>query len=750
MNPRFKRAALPAAIATLMAPLTLAESVDDSGLEEVVVTAQKREQNLQDVPVAITAINAEDITDRKISDISDVGSTAPNVQIAPSPGGSTGATIAIRGAASINPAATWEPSVGLYMDGVFIAKNVGGIFDVAELSAIEILRGPQGTLYGKNTTGGAINLVTRKPYEEFGAKVKVGAGNYGYTEWGGTVDSGLIADKATFMLSYTKRDRDGFYDNEAPNAKIDEFKKLDTQALLFKASVDATDHLNLTYTLDFAERDNTVAFGQAEQLDQLDSVNALDEYLKNTLTADEYTQFSRTQLPNLQANAGELPSPKRLGEGALDGAGYDKSKTQGHNIITTFDINDQLTLKSITAYREMEFNDSNDYDGTAFTVFHTDRNVEQNQTSQELQLVGQYDQVAFVSGLFYFSDEVDVSNPYYDPFGGAQHFYGVKSDAYAVFGQADWLATDNLTLTVGGRFTSENKDAYTKHSDRTVWGVIPIEGYDESAEETWTNFSPMMAINYAVNEELTTYFKASQGWRSGGFNGESATKDEARTPYEEEVTTSYELGLKGRSDDNRLQYNLAVFRNLIEDMQLSNYNADTGYSVIENAGEAQITGLELEVQLAVTEGLVAKVSHGYMDAKYTDFVNPITKEQQKDTATFAYTPESKSSLALIYTHDLGFGEFKFNTDYSYTSEQVFYRQANSSKVTKSPGYALLNGRIALANIATAGAQSLDVGLWGKNLTAEAYRVNGIPYTAGTAVNYYGDPRTFGMDLTYNF
>ncbi len=748
MNPRFKRAALPAAIATLMAPLTLAESADDSGLEEVVVTAQKREQNLQDVPVAITAINAEDITDRKIADISDVGSTAPNVQIAPSPGGSTGATIAIRGAASINPAATWEPSVGLYMDGVFIAKNVGGIFDVAELSAIEILRGPQGTLYGKNTTGGAINLVTRKPYEEFGAKVKAGAGNYGYTEWGGTVDSGLIADKATFMLSYTKRDRDGFYDNEAPNAKIDEFKKLDTQALLFKASVDATDQLNLTYTLDFAERDNTVAFGQPERLD----------------------------------DNGNLPEPNRLGEGSIGGAGYETSEVSGHNVVATFDINDSMTVKSISAYREMSFNDYNDYDGrietpaTAladFPKFETERDIEQSQMSQEFQLIGESNQINYIAGLFYFSDEVDIKNPYFRNVSGTpetvEHFYGVESTSYAVFGQADWMATDSLTFTLGGRFTSEEKTSYVEHPNTTfapdgLGGVNRIDAFSSTGNsETWSNFSPMLVVSYAINDELTAYVKGSQGWRSGGFNAEAATIEQAETPYEEETTTSYEVGFKSRSDDSRIAYNLAIFRNDIKDMQLSDYDFTTGYSKIENAGEAQITGLELEVELLLTEGLTATLSHGYMNAKYTDFVSPITGEQLKDTATFAYTPESKSALALTYFRDLGFGELKVNTDYSYTSDQVFYRQYGSSNVTKSPAYALLNGRIALANISTTGTQTIDVGIWGKNLTAEAYRVNGIPgygdafngpggpgILAGHGINYYGDPRTFGMDLTYNF
>ncbi len=725
MKKPFKKAAIPAALASTLTLSAFAEEAQptNAGLEEVVVTAQKREQNLQDVPVAITAINAQAITDRNISDISDVGSTAPNVQIAPSPGGSTGATVAIRGAASINPAATWEPSVGIYMDGVFIAKNVGGIFDVAELSAIEILRGPQGTLYGKNTTGGAINLVTRKPYEEFGAKVKVGTGNYGYTEFAGTVDTGTVGDIASFMLSYSKRDRQGFYENTAPNAKIDKFKKLDSQAALFKANIDATDQLNFVYTVDYSKRDNTVALGQLENLKD-----------------------------------GKLSKPKRLGKGALNGANFDKSESSGHSLITTYDIDDNLTVKSITAYREMKFNDYNDYDGTAAPIFETQRNVKHHQTSQEIQLIGTTNHINFVSGLFYYTDQVDAKNPYHwdltsvgvpIPAYTLNNYYGSESTSYAVFGQADWLATDTLTLTLGGRLTQETKKAYVEHPDINPRfpTVLP---YSSNAEKTWSNFSPMVSLSYAATDDLTTYAKVSQGWRAGGFNGESATKANAETPYDEETSTAYELGMKGQWFDNRLKTNLALFLSDIKNMQVSAYDNSTGYSKIENAGESQTRGIELETLVAITDELTAFFNYGYLHAEYTNFIDPLDGQQKKDEMLFAYAPDSKFSVGFNYAKPVGFAELKITGDYSYTAEQVFYRQKDAAAKTKSDAYGLLNGRIALADISVGGNQTLDLGLWGKNLTGEAYRVNGIPAGPTSGINYYGDPRTFGADVTYTF
>lgn len=713
------------------------QKANNAVIEEVVVTAQKREQDLQDTPIAIAAFNKQAIEDQKVSDITDVTATTPNVQIAPSPGGSTGATVAIRGAASINPAVTWEPSVGIYVDGVFVAKNVGGLFDVAELERVEVLRGPQGTLYGKNTTGGAINLITRKPAEEFGGHIKLGAGNYGYTELGATVDSGRVGDMARFMVSYKKRDRDGFYDNNVqplPNGEpldytVDEFKKLDSQAGLVSGVFDLSDTVELSYTYDWAERDNTVAYGQPE---------------------------------DLQAN-GELPKPEREDEGNLNGAGFDTSESSGHNLQITWDISDSLVFKSITSHRKMEFHDLNDYDGTPYTGFHAERDVDHKQSSQEFQLIGETNSISYVVGLYYFTDEANARNPYtYGPTPATviRNFYGAESHSYAVFGQADWYISPSWTLTVGGRYTQEKKDAYVNHPDTAFSPVppfSPIPSYSSEADETWNKFSPMAVLSYGVNENVTTYAKISQGWRAGGFNGEAASAALATEPYDEETTLSYELGMKAKWFENRLQTNVAIFQNDIDDMQLSAYDFTTGYSKIENAGKARVRGFELETLLAISYGLTAFFNYGYLDGEYRELtnpvfgdVNPITGNRYKDESVFAYTPKNKASVGLEYVGDVGFAEIRVRGDYSYVDEQDFFRDVGSAAVTHSDDYTLFNARVALVNIGLGGVQTLDLALWGKNLTDEEYRLNGIPAGATTGLNYYGDPRTYGLDVTYNF
>ncbi len=690
-------------------------------LEEIVVTAQKREQNLQETPVSLAAFDRMALEAQVIRDISDVSALTPNLQIAPSPGGTTGATVAIRGSAMINPAVTWEPAVGIYFDGVFVAKNVGGLFDVAELERIEVLRGPQGALYGKNTTGGAINLITRRPAGEFSGSVHGGLGNFGYYEFGGTLDTARLGDLLSLSFSYKKRERDGLYDNvpsSLPFANppvIDEFNRLDSEAARVAALFELSENLELYYTFDWARRDNTPAFGQFE-------VGTFND-------------------------SGELIGPaetKRLKEGSLDGTLFDRSKSLGHAVHVTWDISDTVTFKSISAYREMEFNDSNDYDGVPFTGFHTIRDVEHSQTSQEFQLVGNGESLSYVLGLFYFNEKADAVNPFDFGFGvPIRNFYGVESTSYAAFGQVDWTISEKWTVSFGARWTTEEKDSFVRHPDGALIGAPT---FDVEANASWDNFSPMATVSYKIDDDVNAYARVARGWKAGGFNGEPTTAEEAQKPYDEETLTSYEIGLKARWLGGRLQTNIAAFYNTVEDMQLSSFLG--AYSFIENAGEATVKGVEFEGVLAVTESLTAFLNYGYMKGDYQDFSSGGV--QKKDIAKFPYMPENKVSVGLEHVVNLGFGELHSRLDYSWTDEQFFYHEVDQALLSKSEAYDVLNARIALM-VPFNDRQEIEVSVWGKNLTDSEYRLNGIPIaSAGYSINYYGDPRTYGVAAKFTF
>lgn len=728
-------------------------------IEEVLVTAQKREQDMQDTPIAMTAFNAQAMEKQGIADISDAAQYMPNVVISESPGGSTGATASIRGATTGNPAITWEPTVGIYVDGVFVAKNVGGLFDVAEMERLEVLRGPQGTLYGKNTLGGAINLVTRKPGEEFGGTARVKLGNYNYREEFISIDTGKFGDVASFNIAVNKRERDGFYKNDYYASGVAKrFKELDSTAARFAGLFDVTDDLEIYYTYDMNKKRNTPPFGQFD------------------LASDK--------------------TDKRRKSGKLDGSMYDRSEGEGHAFHITWDATDELSFKSISAYRHVEFDDRGDYDGShispvtpnAVLSFNGQRQTDTKQYSQEFQLIGNYDIVSFVTGLYYFNEDSDAYNPFYLPAlgqipgstGRVENKYGVNSESYAIFGQADWMLTDALVLTTGLRWTQEEKEAYLDRDDQTLamhplYGPVPAFGGDVAkvkAKKKWSNVSPMAALSYFWNDDINTYVKVSQGWKAGGFNGEAGPNPDTgetaeqvfTTAYKPEKVTAYELGLKARWLDNRLQTNIAYFYHDAKEIQLSKLLVGAQTEVL-NAGKAHIQGVEIDIIGQVTRNLALNASFGFTDAKYKKHEPSESGAKGYDVAApdgnkkphFPYTPKHTASFGLDHNVPLSFAELRTRLDYNWTGSYYTFDAPMSAYVTRIKRHGILNGRIALADmvVSKSGKQTLEIGLWGKNLTNEQYRVNGIPVsdtnqvTIG-AVNFYGDPRTVGIDLAYKW
>lgn len=696
-----------------------AQEHENTGTLEVIeVTAQKRVQNLQELPTAVTVFNSDSIRDKGITDVEDLSIYTPNMQISETPGGSTGSTIAIRGSVTINPAVTWEPTTGVYVDGVFVSKNVGGLFDVAAIERVEVLRGPQGTLYGKNTIGGALNILTRKPSGELGGEVRVGAGNYGMTELYVTADSNKINDKFSFNITANKKDRDGFYDNLSVNSEVKKFKELESSSLRFGALYEHSENLEFYYTYDNSDKDLTPSMGQ---------VNI----------------------------AGVMPddTKSRQESAALDGVQFDRSESSGHALTVTWQSSENLTIKSISAFREIDYEDGSDYDGFDLLGFHTYRKVDHKQTSQEIQFIGNASELNYVAGLFYMKEESNVSNPFTLGFGTINNYYGVEANSIAAYANVDYELSDKLTIAGGVRWTSEDKSFYIEHPDDfSQYWFFPLPR--TTASDTWQNTSAMASLNYELADNIQTYVKISQGWKAGGFNGEAPNAEIAVKPYDEEKVLAYEWGLKSRWLDQRVQANVAVFYNDITDMQMSEFLG--AYSDIQNAGAAKVKGIEVELVAALTEELTANFSYGMLDGEYDQFVtynvftgapNDIT-----DSAVFPYSPDNKWSLGLNYADELEFGSFSASVDYSSIDDHYAFHNQPAADLTRIEGYSVLNARISLKEVA--GSQ-FSVSIWGKNITDEEYRINGVPMGDATGafiggINYYGDPVTYGAEVSYEF
>lgn len=732
----------------LIAPLAVAQS---GALEEVVVTAQKREQSLQDTPVAISAFDAHALDKQGIDGVFDVGHFAPNVQIVETPSSGTGASISMRGAVTFNPAITWEPPVGLYLDGVFIGKNLGSIFDIVDLERVEVLRGPQGTLYGKNTVGGAINLITRKPSGEFGGKLTGNIGNENLYSVSASVDTPAVDVAGGSLMAniglFTK-ERDGFTDNVADpfgnpmagSPPSSDFKSLNTDAGRLSVLWEG-DAVDVSYSFDYSDSKNTPPL---PQLTHVAPGSPVEDLLKPYLESEN----------------------ERADAISSDQSWYENSKIWGHALDINWDAGDwgvmgDVSLRSITAYRKLDWEDIIDIDGSPIDLFHSERgNIDYKQLSQEFQLIGTTERTNYVLGLYYFEEEADVINPisFFARLGMPtwNNEYGLDNDTIAAFGQIDWRpewawASDRLTLSFGARWTREEKDQYIYHPDADP--VIPYT----TGDDKWNNVSPAFIASWELTDEINVYGKVSQGWKSGGFNGESTDRESFLKSYDPEEITSYELGMKSRWLDNRLQLNMAAFENKLKDMQFSVFTGGGGASsTVDNAGKATIRGFELELLAQPVEELIISANYGYVDPKYDEFidVDPFTGEvgNLKDSRDFPYTAKNTASIGIDYTvGNFDWGMLSARLDWVYNDEYVPYVNPEQNATSQIDSYDLLNARVTLSEIPLGNSgQTLQVAAWGKNLTNEHYRTSTIPFVDLWTVSYFGEPRTYGLELSYQF
>jgi iron complex outermembrane receptor protein len=768
---------MTASLATLAMAGTSAAAqtaASDEGLAEIVVTAQRRAENIQDVPIAITAIGTEFLQSRAITSIESLGAIAPNVKIERAPSNKTISQIAIRGSVTINPAITWEPAVGLYLDGVYIAKAQGSIFDVADLERVEVLRGPQGTLYGRNALAGAVNLVTKKPSGEFGGLAEISYGNFNELRVRGVVDLPKVGNFSV-KLSGQLRQRDGFIDigpNPFPQAilarpnSVDETNDVDSFSGMAQVRFEPTDNLTFDYSFDYSK------FDQRPDYAQLVSVNRNGDPRDIFDPASPSFPFAGAFFPlHLYAN------PDRQSSGSIDGDPlFEKSRVYGHALTIAWDVGD-ATLKSITAYRNVEFSDSLDLDGSPLDVAFTQRFTNYDAFSQELQLVGTAfnDRLNYVIGGFYYTEFAETLGPQRF-FGGGTAFqsdYASNTEAWALSAQLDYKVTDALTLTVGGRYTHERKDI--RRFLRSLGPPNPITiadiDFGDVPDATFNDFSPAATLTYAINDDLNVYARYAQGFKSGGFNGETndfraPTPDcpsgafELCNPYRPETVDSFELGMKASLLDRTLTLNIAAFRNEQTDIQLSIFEATgAASSIVRNAAAARIQGLEIEFVARPSDALTVNGSFAYLDAKYKSYIDGGV--DVTDNRAFPHTPEFTVSVGAdwrIFRAD--WGKLNLVTDINHVAAYFTFPYALRTPTpsdqnafnSRSPGRTIVNMRAILSDFMIGGVRT-ELAAYVRNLTNENRPQNFIdfgPGFGGLTVGYFPDPRTYGVSLGVRF
>ena len=772
MNHKLATVSLAAMAAWAASPALAQDTAQDSddGLGAIVVTAQKRSENIQDVPIAISAVGSEYLQSRGIDSIDKLGTIAPNVKIERAPASKTISQVSIRGSVTINPAITWEPAVGLYLDGVYIAKAQGSIFDVADLERVELLRGPQGTLYGRNALAGAVNLVTRKPSGELGGSFDATYGSFNDVRLRGVLDlprMGIFSAK----VSGQYRRRDGLIklSPKSPSG-AERTDSINSGSFMVQLQAELSDAITADYTYDYTRSDQDPPFSQllrvnrnGEFRDIFDPKSPGYAYGGAYFPLDKYTSASR------------------VSTAAIDAPAYEKSRSYGHALTITADLG-LATLKSITAYRDLAWADGLDLDGSPLPVAFTQRITDYNAWSQELQLTGASanDRLSYVAGAFYFSEKAETLNPQ-TYFGGGtdlQSNYGSNTKAFALYAQLDYKLTEAFKVSLGGRYTHEAKDIsryfrvnYDAANGITTPLVVANLPYGAVPDAKYNNFSPALTLAYEVSEQVNVYARFARGFKSGGFNGETnvfvapttacpSGAPELCNPYRPEKVDSYELGLKTRLLDNRLVFNVAAFRDEHKDMQLSVFTATTGAaSIITNAGAARIQGLEFEAVLRPVDGVTLNGSLAILDSKYKRFIDG--GKDVSGNRAFPHAPKTTASVGFDWQVIKGdWGKLNLYGDLNYVSKYYTfpYALAGTSPSdqlagsSQSKGRTIVNLRASLADIPLGGARA-ELSVFVRNLTKEADPSNFIdfgPGFGGILLGYFPEPRTFGVTAGIRF
>ena len=712
--------------------LNLNLAAQSSGmLEEVVVTAQKKEEKLQDTPIAITAITESTIDDLDIANVVDLAGMAPNVHIINTPSNNTAATIAIRGGTTINPAITWEPTVGMYLDGVYLGKGQGSIFDTVDLERVEILRGPQGTLYGRNTLGGAINLISKKPSGS-GTSAKMTVGNYSLNQFQFISDS-RVGDNSYFKFVLNTKNRGGYVSNAdspyqaaqgvVPNqvSSHSELDTIDSRGYKFTYLYEG-ENTSLTVSHDKNDQKNVPPFAQ------------LTNTIPNWSTAFGVGASALTG--GLKLWPIELfANGERQSIAHNDTLTQELSVVRGTSITYTRDTSLGI-VKAIWANRTTDWSDRLDLDGGPFPIADTSRITNYDAETLELQLSGSTDKVEYVLGYYALKDNAFTANPQ-SFFGGGMVItqnYSGSGDSTALFGQLTIAVAENWDVTVGARSTEEDKAGFKEYV-----GIISASGKGSFDDTTGT-----FIISHDYSENTNLYFKVADGFKAGGFNAESSNPYEAATPYAPETISSTELGLKGRYFDNRMMLNVAYFDNEHEDMQISYFtaNAAAASEVINNS--ADISGLEIETTTLINDSTRLMVNLSTLDSKFTG--NKVASDGYK-LEQVPYSPETTLYISL----DKDYGNYRMRLDHSRISEHPTFPY--NSKDPRAALTTLDSRGTTDFRLLTEPMENLQLNFWIKNLTDKHHRMSSIPFGPGfgqLTLSYFNAPRTIGMDLHYKF
>lgn len=697
------------------------EQNDDFIIEEIIVTATRYgETNLQETAMAVTVFSAQFLNDTNSFRLQDISQYTPNVQIEPF-GMYTVAYI--RGVGTNALEGSGEQNVAFYLDGVYLDKGFGANADFFDVERIEVLRGPQGTLYGRNSTGGAISIITKEPADELEAKIGLELGSFNKRRIDAMISGPIVQDKVEVRLSISDSQHDGYLDNEVASDLMDQDYSAVRGSVLFTA----TEKIDIKIAADYRESDQTLFMNKIlSDQGTIGYIASLYGIPTSTLIPDDFWTV------------------------AIDRPGRDKAENWGVSGDITIDISQTMTFRSLTAYREFERDmvefdlDGSLMDLTSGTIIDLT-----DQFSQEFQLNVNTDRLNGVFGLYYY----DSQNFWPGTYLGLMGLYGfdatmiTDSDtaAWAAYGNLTYAMTDQLGLNLGLRYSHEKKKY---ESEETIvydpFFGLPDESYEFSAEDDWSDVSPKIGIDYSLTDEAFLYASASKGFKSGAF----AQNFYFDPSVDQEELWAYEAGFRTEWFGNRFRLNGTIFYYDYQDMQVQafiNSNVET-----TNAAKSTIKGFELEWQLMPVEELMFSGSVAYLDATFDEFITGVFDPYtylfvpiDASGNSLEYTPEWKLTLAARYVKALSNNGFlTFIGDISWTDDMY----ADYLNMHVLEAHTLINALIRYET----GSGRWAFEIFGKNITEEEhFRWLGADLP-GDLVGQMANPRTFGFQVVFNY
>ena len=739
-----KRFSCSLILVAFVASGSLPAAAQENGLEEVLVTARKRQEPLQNTPLSVSVFSEDAINDRVINSVTDLGYATPNVIIdagASASGSNAASTIFIRGVGQTDFTLSVDPGVGVYVDGVYYGQQVGTALDFLDVERVEILRGPQGTLFGRNTIGGAINILTQRPAMEFGGKLKLTTGSDKRADVSGSLNLPL-AENLFSKVSLSARSRDGYVNRVGSDIELGDDDSVSGRGtLLWSPSED----LEIVLSADFTREREEVA---PEVLVDVNEAAPIPFFHNFVSGSPCFPPPGSTTNPNC-FNDQWVPSDPFTEYGTFDSAS--DLDLWGVALTATWGLG-SLTFKSITALREFDSYFSIDNDHSPLEIVQFTSDFESEQFTQEFQLLGisLSGRLNWLAGFYYYDESATDRNPVDFSIGSLEVGGDLDVKSYAAFAQATYSLSEKLDLTLGLRYTDEKKvrDPRSFFTSPFVLGptlVLPAGTYLVPPEEVTIKAdatTPLVNLSYQWTEQFMSYFSYSEGFKGGGFTDRVSFPVPETPTFDPEEVESYEIGFKSSLFNNRLRLNAAGF--FVDYTNIQILVATAIAPVIQNAAAGEVKGFEVEFQGLLTDKFEISGGLGYINAKYKQ-IDPLATEISIENE-FPKTPEWSSNLSASYELALkGGSTITPRLDWSYRGS-VFNDALNDPRV-RQKSFHLLNASLHFTNPTDKWGMILS----GRNLTDEEYILNGKSNGAqGIVTAIYARPVEWNLSFYVNF